>query len=388
MYRKDNLTKLFGRDYLYANYDDVIKNSTNTILIDFKNLKHINDNHGHMMGDDILREFASKLLTQFPNDISIRLGGDEFLVITKLKEELILEKLELISKEMKRFFSNKVKLEPAPFNSGIVKTMPSFDMTYYRADLAMYHAKERNELYAFFKQEMLDKKEYESELVCKIKTFIKEGVFQYLEREIRPDLIDLTLLDSNYSMVFTKEKSEILRKNNLIQLIDFVNSSFILNNIADNEKTYMINVYHKTLMDDKYIDFIDNIISENNLIKEKICINVNTYGYNADSETIVNKINKLKSIGVKVSIGNVNLENQQYVLPILAFCKLDYIKADKDMFYVATENEEANIVISGVLEILRKKNVEPILINIEEKDYNHEFIKKNNILIRKKIKRV
>jgi diguanylate cyclase (GGDEF)-like protein len=384
MYRKDSLTQLYGRDYLYAKYDEINKNSTNTILFDFRNLKHINDNYGHIMGDNILKDFASKLLIHFSDDVAVRLGGDEFLVITSLEEKEILDSLDIISKEIKRNFANKIKLETAPFNSGIVKTMPSFDMTYLRADLAMYHAKEKGELYSFFNQDMLDKKEYENEFVEYIRAFVKEGRFQYLEREIKPDLVDLTLLDGKYSQVFTKEKSEILMKNNLISVIDFVSSSFILSSVIDNKKTYMINVCYETLLNHSYTKFIDKVINEKKLIKEKICINVNTYGYNGNAETIVDKINELKRIGVKVSIGNVNLDNQQYVLPILAFCKLDYIKAEKDMFYVAIENEEANIVISGVVEILKKKNVEPIMINLDEEDYDHEFIDKHKILIRKK----
>jgi diguanylate cyclase (GGDEF)-like protein len=384
MYRKDSLTQLYGRDYLYAKYDEINKNSTNTILFDFRNLKHINDNYGHIMGDNILKDFASKLLIHFSDDVAVRLGGDEFLVITSLEEKEILDSLDIISKEIKRNFANKIKLETAPFNSGIVKTMLSFDMTYLRADLAMYHAKEKGELYSFFNQDMLDKKEYENEFVEYIRAFVKEGRFQYLEREIKPDLVDLTLLDGKYSQVFTKEKSEILMKNNLISVIDFVSSSFILSSVIDNKKTYMINVCYETLLNHSYTKFIDKVINEKKLIKEKICINVNTYGYNGNAETIVDKINELKRIGVKVSIGNVNLDNQQYVLPILAFCKLDYIKAEKDMFYVAIENEEANIVISGVVEILKKKNVEPIMINLDEEDYDHEFIDKHKILIRKK----
>lgn len=54
------------------------------ILVDLNNLKWINDTYGHAMGDEVLETMTgiAKAIFHRPNDYIIRLGGDEFLVLS------------------------------------------------------------------------------------------------------------------------------------------------------------------------------------------------------------------------------------------------------------------------------------------------------------------
>lgn len=53
-----------------------------TIMIDLDEFKEVNDSYGHVAGDDLLKQFAAELKSQFaPNDMVARLGGDEFIVV-------------------------------------------------------------------------------------------------------------------------------------------------------------------------------------------------------------------------------------------------------------------------------------------------------------------
>ena len=52
------------------------------ILIDLNDFKLVNDRHGHLAGDDLLRQFATELNAQFNSgDLVGRWGGDEFVVL-------------------------------------------------------------------------------------------------------------------------------------------------------------------------------------------------------------------------------------------------------------------------------------------------------------------
>jgi two-component system cell cycle response regulator len=52
------------------------------ILLDIDHFKHVNDTYGHAAGDQVLCEFARRLLGQLrAGDIAGRWGGEEFLVI-------------------------------------------------------------------------------------------------------------------------------------------------------------------------------------------------------------------------------------------------------------------------------------------------------------------
>jgi diguanylate cyclase (GGDEF)-like protein len=51
------------------------------VLIDLNGFKRINDMHGHVAGDVLLKNFSSELRSQFrPADPVGRWGGDEFVV--------------------------------------------------------------------------------------------------------------------------------------------------------------------------------------------------------------------------------------------------------------------------------------------------------------------
>ncbi|MFP3500476.1 GGDEF domain-containing protein, partial [Pseudomonas sp. SIMBA_059] len=52
------------------------------MMLDIDHFKSINDAHGHGVGDQVLRQFASTLQDQLHNDeLLARLGGEEFVVI-------------------------------------------------------------------------------------------------------------------------------------------------------------------------------------------------------------------------------------------------------------------------------------------------------------------
>ena len=52
------------------------------VLFDVDHFKRVNDTHGHLAGDAVLRE-VSRTLTELPRggDTAVRWGGEEFLVI-------------------------------------------------------------------------------------------------------------------------------------------------------------------------------------------------------------------------------------------------------------------------------------------------------------------
>lgn len=94
VYRKDfyidPLTGVYSRGFLESNIAKILQTAREegrnlqVVLIDIDYFKRINDFYGHLVGDQVLREFADFLKNSLrANDILIRYGGDEFIAILK-----------------------------------------------------------------------------------------------------------------------------------------------------------------------------------------------------------------------------------------------------------------------------------------------------------------
>jgi len=96
----DPLTKLHNRRYLDRRLDEELarasryKQPLSCLFIDADHFKQINDNHGHQVGDMVLRELASRIRSKLrASDIATRYGGEEFALLlpqTSLEEALLL----------------------------------------------------------------------------------------------------------------------------------------------------------------------------------------------------------------------------------------------------------------------------------------------------------
>jgi diguanylate cyclase (GGDEF)-like protein len=94
----DPLTKLWNRSYLSELKFEPSKYDLDEIIyvlfIDLNGFKEINDKHGHKVGDEVLRITARRLRNScHESDMIFRLGGDEFIVIARMKSGNSIEKV-------------------------------------------------------------------------------------------------------------------------------------------------------------------------------------------------------------------------------------------------------------------------------------------------------
>ncbi len=81
--KRDGLTMLLNRR-CFENKIKNLKHDCIFLFIDLNKFKEINDTHGHLVGDQVLREIASICLETFNHHGSAyRIGGDEYCIIIK-----------------------------------------------------------------------------------------------------------------------------------------------------------------------------------------------------------------------------------------------------------------------------------------------------------------
>ena len=144
----DQLTGLPNRHFLQSGFLDWrrVEDAPFCLLfIDLDNFKAINDLHGHTVGDAILRVVAGRLGRVFDDDLLIRQGGDEFIVLvrgiydreTRYRCQRLLAELQrpIVHDELQFAIRASIGVSQSPQDGR------DLDGLLRKADMAMYEAK-------------------------------------------------------------------------------------------------------------------------------------------------------------------------------------------------------------------------------------------------------
>jgi two-component system cell cycle response regulator len=84
----DGLTGLFNRRYMESHLGALVEQAAargkplTALVLDIDYFKAVNDTYGHDAGDDVLREFATRIKKSIRGiDLACRLGGEEFVIV-------------------------------------------------------------------------------------------------------------------------------------------------------------------------------------------------------------------------------------------------------------------------------------------------------------------
>ena len=145
---QDSLTKLLNAHTTRRMAEQYLHNGPeNTycamLIVDLDDFKRINDQYGHLFGDDVLIRVANILKHSFRNDDIVgRIGGEEFLVLMKNVGDprKVVERCSHLLESI-RASSTTCKLT-ASIGVGIVSgTATRYEDLFLRTDEALYQAK-------------------------------------------------------------------------------------------------------------------------------------------------------------------------------------------------------------------------------------------------------
>ncbi len=150
----DPLTNAYNRRYFFNRAQDELARAAITgksnaiVLADVDHFKRINDEHGHIIGDQVLMGLAALCQENLRgNDLLARFGGEEFII---LLPQTGLEEAQQIANRLRDVIDRKkIKTDagclPVTVSVGVAVSRPGEVMDLYelviRADQAMYRAK-------------------------------------------------------------------------------------------------------------------------------------------------------------------------------------------------------------------------------------------------------
>lgn len=150
LYVRDGLTELYNRfgyeRFAHDHFQACVNSGGAQVLfVDMDDMKHINDQFGHEIGDCAIRATADILRANCrPDDFLMRYGGDEFLIVAPLREASLEEALQRAAEE--RMPDAQLPC-PLKLSIGTIRVLPgdsrTLDKCVLSADNLMYENKKR-----------------------------------------------------------------------------------------------------------------------------------------------------------------------------------------------------------------------------------------------------
>ncbi|PKM67525.1 MAG: hypothetical protein CVU95_07385 [Firmicutes bacterium HGW-Firmicutes-2] len=141
----DSLTHLYSRNYLLETLNHVEKGTL--LFIDLNHFKVVNDQFGHVVGDQLLLDFSDYLLEGNPIDfLPCRYGGDEFVLLISNHAVTSIQIHDFLDALIHKFKSILMNNSITDSSIGLSIGMATFHDygghdAIIHADLAMYEAK-------------------------------------------------------------------------------------------------------------------------------------------------------------------------------------------------------------------------------------------------------
>jgi two-component system cell cycle response regulator len=151
----DQLTGLYNRRYMARHLDNLVVSAERStkplafLIMDIDYFREVNNNNGHDIGDEVLREFAGRVSANIRGiDLACRYGGEEFVVVMPDTEVSLA--YSIAERLRKSIETTPIAISRAPgklsitISIGIASTTgpgDTADALLHRADQALYSAK-------------------------------------------------------------------------------------------------------------------------------------------------------------------------------------------------------------------------------------------------------
>jgi len=147
----DDLSGVYSRREFIRLGTELLKDKrhrdTYLLMMDLDNFKRVNDQYGHGVGDEVIREFGDLLKQCFRDtDIIGRLGGEEFAVVmNQVTEESAFQKADKFRMEVQSHIYHladiKLQVTVSIGMSRAIKKELTLDYLLNQADMALYESK-------------------------------------------------------------------------------------------------------------------------------------------------------------------------------------------------------------------------------------------------------
>jgi len=367
--QRDDLTGLTNRLLFQERLEEALIRYRTTgerfsvIMLDLDHFKRVNDVHGHLVGDKLLREAAARLGSLVrETDTIARFGGDEFLILQAglLKSSSVRRLCSRICEQMQIPYRVSDREMTLPVSVGAVvanKGMQDPSDYIRAADSALYEAKAsgRN-CYRFFSDELETRLKRRDVLECELRKALQNG--QGLAVHFQPQINangNITGVESLFRWTHDElgavpagEAVDIAEESGLIQLL----GEYVFREAARFARlrpdlSVAINVspcqFFRT---GDFGDSLRQIMFEEGVSPEQIEIEVTEQWFMRPETGCEEHIKKLRDHGFRIALDDFGTGYSS--LSYLRRFKVDRLKLDRSFATSAVTEENVALVRAAV----------------------------------------
>ncbi len=368
----DKLTEVYNRNYLQEtekliNFSDYIM-----AALDIDHFKKINDSYGHLVGDKILKQLA-RILTETlrkNDDIIIRYGGEEFLILIRTKRESHNKAVNSLDRLFQNIKDTKFMISDTEFIKVTVsigvnlnpQDSRTFSEAFKLADISLYNAKNngRNRIEIFSDKNtnvsllsINDIKHAidEKRVICYYQKIVntKTGEDSHYEALLR--------IKTPYGEIITPDKilpvvkGTFIARNITIEVLDIAYNKLVKNeNIKIN-----INLNPIDILDNSILNILKNYANIDRTISERLGIELIETEEIANYDNAKKNLLMLKELGYTIFIDDFGSGYSNFIY--LTEIKTDYIKIDGNIIKKILNDSTSYLVVKSIVNFAKETNI-------------------------------
>lgn len=376
----DALTKLPNRAKLIQ---DIIKNEDlidALAILDINDFKEVNDFYGLKVGDYILKEVVEVIneTIQFIKDkVSLyKFSADVYCLANKgldkqMFEDIVTFVLGAIDSKVFHTDGHEIDIKAI---AGV--TFSSKKNKLITADIALQAAKKSNKDYIVFYEELDNVNEYKNNMLWtkKLKKAMdNDNIIVYYQPLVNNETMNVDKYECLVRMYDEEDDKvispffflEISKKANQYSNITKIVIEKSFKAFQDLPFEFSVNVSYEDIEDKYFIYFVEEKLKKYG-VASRVTWEILEDESIRNYEVLINFINKVKSLGCKVSIDDFGsgYSNFEHLLKM----DVDYLKIDASLIKNINTDENSYKVVKTVIDFAKSLNLKTIAEYVENKE--------------------
>lgn len=400
----DALTGLPNRFYLNSFYQDlyemcdILKEYFVLFFIDLNNFRYINNTHGHSFGDQLLKIIAQRLSHINDTLISVRLGGDEFIVLAKINKTDYDTTMKKIITQIHHLFSLPYQVNnlSIPISASIGYSLfpddgNTIDELIAQSDMAMYEIKKEKKPYAKRFNHMIKTKYDDAiSIISNFKEAYENQEFSlYYQPQIELTTTKIVGFEAllrwrspNFGEVPPDRFIPLAESCGFIKTLGHCVLKTAIENLKILQQTIThpfkisINVSVVQLFEDNFVNEVNDILLSENVDPSYLQFEITESVMIESYDIIIERLNAIKDLGISLSLDDFGTGYSSLVY--LHYLPISELKIDKifidEITSTATQTDgddqctENNALVSTILTLAKASKLCVVAEGVESKE--------------------